>query len=272
MRRLLSLIVILASFAVPCFACMCDTSTPVCEQIRRKGTNELFVGTVDSIRFSTREWLESTVKVQEITFAINDAMDSGLTKEATMVEALGSCAHRFEVGETYLVDYGRAQGEARILACGHTMRFSEAREFLRMLETLRGSQAGAALFGTVKQYVEPRNFVSPRNKPIPNALIRLETILELLPPGEPKHTFETNTDSQGWYQFTNLPAGDYTVSAELPAQYEKLRTYSLRLDTNGCSQIDLRTSVAKRKLVALTSVCLSGLVGVRSLICPLPHA
>jgi hypothetical protein len=225
-------------------ACTCVNSMSICEELRQRGTKNLFVGTVKAIQFNTREWVGTTVKVQEITFTIKDAMDSGLADKATFIELLGSCAHRFEVGETYLVDSGRAQGESWISACGYTMPVSHANELLRLVDLFRTNPTGAYLFGSVKQYVEPRNFVSARNKPVPNALIRLETILELLPPGDIKRTFETTTDSEGWYQFANLPSGDYTVSAEVPAQYQKVRTYSLRLDPNGCSQVDLRTSEA----------------------------
>jgi hypothetical protein len=242
--RCLFLLVLVIGSSDPVVACTCVSSMSICEELRQRGTKNLFVGTVKAIQFNTREWVGTTVKVQEITFTIKDAMDSGLADKATIIELLGSCAHRFEVGETYLVDSGKAQGESWISACGYTMPVSHANELLRLVDLFRANPTGAYLFGSVKQYVEPRNFVSARNKPIPNALIRLETILELLPPGDLKRTFETTTDSNGWFQFTDLPPGDYTVTAELPAHYERLRTYSLRLDTNGCSQVDLRTSAA----------------------------
>jgi hypothetical protein len=114
---------------------------------------------------------------------------------------------------------------------------AEAADSIRFLRALRQNPDAAIIFGTVKQYAEGANFVSLRNKAIPGTAVVLDVIPDALLRSESR---EAKADSTGWYEFEGLPAGVYTVTAQLPSGFEGTLQHTIEIPANGCAQVDVR--------------------------------
>jgi hypothetical protein len=220
-------------------ACTCVSAAfpeaPACQQVKDKRTS-LFVGKAARVEMMKRPIPPDNypAPMQVVTFDVQETF--GGSKPATLTvtdwaPSNGSCGFPFVIGETYLVDtyLDGSDTSLHVSSCGHTAEVSQADDLLRFLRSIHDESA--SLFGTVKEYVGKRNFVSRANKPVTGAkLVIRSTNLRK----------DIVTDSAGWFFADGLVAGQYTVSVETGPEYAHSRPQDVGLSANGCAQIDFR--------------------------------
>jgi hypothetical protein len=246
MRILASAILAVFLSSVIASACTCiDTPTPPCERLRAYRGAVLFLGQVKSIR-TERIFLEPDnypIKQQVVTFTVQESFAGNVGGEVVIKDSVpgnGSCGFPFQSRAVYLVD-ARFSNDNQLhnSSCGFTSSRADASDTLGFLRTLTRNPVGAIIFGTVKQYVGQRNFVSPLNRAVEGAEVTVDALPDVLAPvHQNRRVF---VDSSGWYEFVGLDAGQYTVHVTLPAGFSEVRDQDFRLDSNSCSQLDFRT-------------------------------
>ena len=125
------------------------------------------------------------------------------------------CYFPFKEGETYLVYAGKEQDGKFVLqrSVSRTRLISEAAEDLAYLRGLPAAPNGGRIFGNVfdhRQAATLRVLAEPYVSDKPMVGIRISA-------RSGDRSFATVTDGTGFYEFTNLPEGKYTVRADLPA-------------------------------------------------------
>jgi len=147
------------------------------------------------------------------------------------------CGIRFRKGLSYLVNASGSLEALSASSCGMTRIAPDAADSIRFLRALRQNPDAAIIFGTVKQYAEGANFVSLRNKAIPGTTV----VLESMPGGSFRsERREAKADPTGWYEFDGLPAGVYTLTAQLPRGFEGTLQHTIEIPAKGCAQVDVR--------------------------------
>ena len=229
------------------FACTCVSAefpeVPACLRVKAKRTS-LFVGKVAHIDMKTILIPPDNYPVpgQVVSFEVQETF--GRPKEANLVvsdwaASNGSCGFPFTVGNTYLVDtfLDRNDNSLHAAGCGYTTELTKADDLVRFLRSIEHDDS-ASLFGTVKEYVGEKNFVSPLNKPVSGAKLSISSA---------DVEKEAVTDNAGWFFVNGLSSGEYTVHLATSAEYTPSRAQPVKLSTDGCAQIDFRVDHATRE-------------------------
>ena len=226
----------LLSVAEAALSCTCiDAPLPACEQAQVERSN-LFVGKVVSIAPKTvlLPLENKPFKMRGITFQVLETFNESKDSSVTVLDwppGNGSCGYPFEIGETYLVDAAPSQDNSlQIASCGLTAHVNDAEDVLKFLR-LRAHSNGGILFGTVKEYVGQRNFMSKQNKPIAGQSVFVEG---------PSSIKVIQTDKSGWFALADLNPGQYLIRLDAAARYAPTREHSIDLANGGCAQVDYR--------------------------------
>lgn len=174
-------------------------------------------------------------------FRVDESFSASTAKEIDVYSGRGvaDCSASFNVGEQYLVDAWRGEdGQVSVSICSKTRRFSEYDPLIPVLRAIRDGKNPASLFGVLRRMQEPWGGASDPdyNKPLAGRTLSLSS---------GQHRFEATTDSNGNYKFDALPAGDYSVSADLPPKlvlgelilHRPMPT--IKVVDNACGEYDL---------------------------------
>ncbi|MBZ5695122.1 MAG: hypothetical protein LAN36_07160 [Acidobacteriia bacterium] len=128
----------------------------------------------------------------------------------------GDCAYRFKKGEQYLV-FTQPGAEGRLFAtiCNGTRPAKDARALLPQLRAMRRGRQVASVFGVLRRADAP--FLAPPDdpqQPLPNVALRLQSRDD---------RFQTSTGADGVYSFYDVHAGEYSLTASLPARMDLTR-------------------------------------------------
>ena len=172
------------------------------------------------------------------------------------------CAFRFRKGAQYVVFPRKSpdkSDDARLFAtiCSGTRLASEAHALLPQLRAMRSGQRVASVFGVLRRSDPPMlgppdndaddpdansSSAPPGDPPgsangaLPNIPLRLRSRLD---------RFATSTDDNGVYSFYDVHAGEYTLTATMPARTQlSLKTLPgalppLKLPSGACYEYDI---------------------------------
>ena len=151
---------------------------------------------------------------EKVRFAVIDGFKGVEGADAELRMALnceGECYFPFEVGSTYLVfaEIRKGTGSFTTSGCSLThLVTSDVDPDLVFLRGLKTAPPTARILGGV--YL-PRDNSSRRSK-FPNGIANVSVTLQ-----GPTGAQTTQTNARGEFEFPEIPAGVYTVSAEIPA-------------------------------------------------------
>ncbi len=225
------------------FGCSCNhvRAQRPCELLKNP-TEVIFVGTVLSAE-NPPDPTEYRVQTGQAhySFRVDEPMSGVTGKEIDVYSGRGccDCSVSFQKGEKYLVDAWRGDnGLVSVSICSKTRQFRTSDPLLPELRAIRDGKRADSLFGVLRRAQEPWGGASdPKfNEPLVGRTIHLSS-------GE--EGYEAKTDSEGNYSFSGLPAGEYSVSADLPPNLV-LGEFILRspmppikVAPNACGEYDL---------------------------------
>jgi hypothetical protein len=125
----------------------------------------------------------------------------------------GDCAFRFEVGQKYVVfTHPDDNGRPFATICAGTRPANEARALIPQLRAMRDGRRVASVFGIIRRTDPP--LLQPTDDPddpLGHLALRLRSRDD---------RFTAATDGYGVYSFYDVKAGDYRLTANLPARME----------------------------------------------------
>jgi 5-hydroxyisourate hydrolase-like protein (transthyretin family) len=196
------------------FACECTISGPPCQEFWQ--ADAVFVGQVKATDLKAR--YEKGKNGEElrapgggearVTFTIIEAFRGAPGKEVDIFTNDGAHGYGFESGGVYLVyatEYPKGSGKLYTSGCSRTQKYSESSPDIAYAKSLARATPGAVIFGTVTYDGEGADLDS--RAPLAN--------VRVIVTGKDKQVVAT-TDDEGRYKTPSLPAGEYTVRAELP--------------------------------------------------------
>jgi hypothetical protein len=202
-RTIFILGAVLATTSLPrdVLACSCPP-IPVCSSLWT--ADVVFVGLVTNVarptpgtemtRFSVEEWFRGERVGKEATIA--------------SYSVGGSCDRGFDEGKRYMVYANRrSDGSWRVDVCSATATVDRAAQDLKYVRDALAHPGPGALWGNAFIDVDPTEHV--RSGP---SIARAPLVLE-----SGARRLLSTTDPQGQYRFERIPAGEYTLSSDLPS-------------------------------------------------------
>ncbi len=125
----------------------------------------------------------------------------------------GDCGYRFKANGQYVVFAHRGK-DGRLFAtiCDGTRTASDARALLPQLRAMRDGHRVASVFGVLRRADSPSlSATHDPDDPLPNVSVKIRSRDD---------RFETSTDADGVYRFYDIHAGEYSLTADLPAGAE----------------------------------------------------
>jgi hypothetical protein len=221
-------------------ACSCASGTPLCRVVWT--ASSVVEATVSSIEITTgapgrensppfRARLAHLKDVRVITGESIDVVATGFGG--------GDCGYDFQVGTRYLIvaHKGSPDDRATTGICSPTQPASWSSPFKSYLEGLSKPSRGATLSGDVQLLRGSLDFSQKRNEPVAGARVVLTGPVQLT----------AASDDDGEFKFEQLPAGQYTLSADVPAGRSFLAPIQPKaltiLNTHACPAVTLTTAV-----------------------------
>lgn len=208
---LLTAVVLLVSFT-DATACSCAESGPPCQSFWT--ADAVFSASVISKSMTT---VDSDVDLKRkeqqvaVRLLVEDVFRGSLG--GNDVEILtgmggGDCGYNFEKGRKYLVYAYEHKGKLYASICSRTRLLSEAKDDLAYFRNLPPENSGGSILVKVIKRSPPLNENSNYEvKPMPGVRIVAEAS---------EQTYEGKTNSEGQFEFRNLPPGKYKVSSDIP--------------------------------------------------------
>lgn len=226
----------LALNATEAFARSCVYMGPLCS--RWQDYDAIFDGTVTSIRRVDRELEIGDRRVPAadrlVTFKIHDRWRGAEGGEIDLLLAGGfgtwtSNSFSVEPGARYLIFARFWDGHYTTSTCDPSAEFMKAGEALDFLESLRRPPAGGRIFGRVGQAWSTFADRTPGNI-VPPTTVTLSGSA-----GE-----QSITPRNGRFEFTQLPAGAYSVAvAPVPGLTGDFTKTIYLADRRACAQVDV---------------------------------
>lgn len=216
-RLAVGLALILVGIPARAFGCSCEhwEAARPCS-LMKDSSEVMFVGTLLSVENSQDDSKTAAGQSGEAryTFRVEESL-AGVTASQLDIysgRGGGDCSVRFTVGEKYLIDSWR--GEDRrvfVSTCSRTRKLFEASTLLPQLRAMRDGGRPDSLFGMLRREMPSvETSEADPNQYLGGRTIRLRSS---------DHAFETKSDGDGRYSFRDLPAGEYSVSVDLPAGF-----------------------------------------------------
>src|SRR5262245_58332266 len=212
------------------FACECVISGQPCQEFWQ--ADAVFVGQVKAKDLKARyvkgvngEELRVFGRGEaRVTFTITEAFRGAQGKEIDIFTTDSSAhGYEFENDGVYLVyatEYPKGGGKLYTSGCSRTQKYSESSPDIAYARSLASATPRGVIFGSVIHDREGADHDS--RGPLAN--------VRVIVTGKNKQV-EAMTDDEGRYKTSSLPAGEYTVRAELP---------------QGMSYVDQKVTVADR--------------------------
>ena len=233
--HLCSAALLLIALQAVALGCSCIRKSPVCEAFG--GSRAVFVGKVigakEQRQERNRDGTSSTFQVGEIYFRVEQSFVGVRGSQVVIHSGTGGgdCGYWFVKGERYLV---YAYGESQHLMtniCTRTRPLAEADEDLKFLTTLPRPGSGVRIYGTVVAALkDPKSPDWRTPKPLSGVTVKVVG----------QRTIDAVTGADGAYELTGLPAGNYTVYAEVPDYYHRDPSLKRRVELvdRGCAELD----------------------------------
>jgi hypothetical protein len=161
-------------------------------------------------------------------FAVKEAFYGRVGAEISVLSTqnMWSDMFRFKSGEDYLVVAGMRAGRPVITGmCGPTRPATLAVADLKFLRArAAGALPGTILYGTVAMMELRKMGELPEVKPLAGKVVSAQ--------GAPG-SFQTTTGSDGYFEFRDIPAGNYKVTPTLPDTM-LVRTAEVKIAPGGC--------------------------------------
>ena len=232
--------------AGPARACRCFGPGPVCEIALGEAT--IFRGTVVDV---TLEPNPSTLNMRKadgtpmqvrgngryrVRFAVQEMFSGAPAQERTVytAESSSACGFAFEAGAEYVVftyvakdspPFAEKAGEIWVDKCSRTEKLvtghEQLNESVAWMRSRAGAAAGSEVFGQVR---------------LPRGGAEETVATRLLLDGPVRR--EMVSDKSGAYSAKGLPAGDYTLSAIVPAGFTTTAPRMFTLGEKGCVASD----------------------------------
>jgi len=176
----------------------------------------------------------TTFQVGEIYFKVEQSFLGVLGPRVVIHSGTGGgdCGYWFIKGERYLVyAYGESLQQLGTNICTRTRRLAEAEDDLKFLTTLPRPGSGVRIYGTVAAALkDPKSTDWRTPKPLSGVTVKVVG----------KRTIDAVTSADGTYELTGLPAGKYTVYAEVPDYYSRDSYWKRRieLEDRGCAELN----------------------------------
>ncbi len=197
-------------------ACTCSNQAPgTCPGLQKDDV--VFLGTVASIETAPSP-ADAPVPVTPVThyrFRVDEKFAGPNTPEIDVYSGGddGDCGFVFKKGPQYVV-FTQQETEGRLFStlCNGTRVASDARALLPQLRAMRQGERVASVFGVIRRtnppLLEP---VDDPDDPLGHVTLKLRSQYD---------RFSTATDADGVYSFYDVHAGDYHLTANLPARME----------------------------------------------------
>lgn len=174
-------------------------------------------------RFSVQEAFKGTSETEVLVVSEKDFMGLGFM--------------HFRIGDKYLVVAGRSEdGKFTIGSCNPSMPSNLAVAELNFLRKLAGKKLqNSILFGIAARLDMEDEGGFKNLDPLTGAKIKIV--------GSAGHSIilETVVDQNGYFEFENISAGTYQVTAELPKTLQPI-SVQINLEANACASTKLITS------------------------------
>jgi hypothetical protein len=218
--RIISSLVCVLSIVATNANGMCVGHGPLCAEylytkvlffgkvVNRAAVNERIPVTRDG---KTEYLIDQYEKVQ---FAVTEGFKGIEGSDATITMALNcgsECYFPFEVGSYYLVFAEIQSGTGFLTTSGCSLTHLVTNDVDRDLVFLRGLKTAAPTARILGGVYLPRDDSSRRSK-FPNGIANVLVTLH-----GPTAAQTARTNARGEFEFAGMPAGDYSVSAEIPA-------------------------------------------------------
>jgi len=240
MRIALSCVVVLWCLLTPARAdaCTCVEGIPPCQSVWQ--ATSVVEATIASIETVTGppvfengpRYPERLVRLQDVRAWVGESTDVVITGMGG-----GDCGYAFRVGTRYLIaTHKRPDGHAVTGICSGTQPAESAGPLKSYLETLSQPSPGAKISGNILLLPAALQRSAIRNEPLAG--------VRLLLTGPVQRTVQSGTD--GTFAFERLPAGQYTLSAQLPPGRTDLASIKPQTFTipnaQACAALTLTTS------------------------------
>jgi hypothetical protein len=211
-------------------SCLPDVMAPACEKLGKM--HAIFVGRVLEVEADATAG--PAMRAELYRFAVETAY-KGLAAEVKEVvidpDNYTTCRARYTVGKRYLVYATQSRRGGRLVSanCHGSRRVEFAGDDIAYLESYRRGETGNFVYGRVLQGVP--GFGRPvRGKDAP-----VEGAKVVLRRGE--ETWSQSSAPDGEFRFENLPAGQYTLSAELAPYVGNPGALPVEVPATGCAQM-----------------------------------
>ena len=265
--RVLFIISILIGLACTTAAqCRTEESAP-CKQY--EGADAIFIGAVKAIHYSepiyeSRRWQrEKTTlfevkehfkgigeKQTEIAITTFEYLRESRTEKTTFEKQpnQGCVFYEFNEGESYLVYASKAGQEKKdgfVVWFGQAIPSAEADGAVKYLRNRQAGHHSATLYGRVVRKMRPLgdDLGNMPKRPFRNIQVELQSATQ---------RFVTTTDEKGYYLFSDIPPGQYSINCDLPVRLEvEMDARKLTLSAQSCKEHNIE---------ALTTGQISGTV------------
>jgi hypothetical protein len=228
-------------------ACSCAQPGPPCSNYGEAAAIFLgrVVGSAERKSYTDEAGNKTIYDVGTIRFLVQESFKgvSGYEVEIHSGTGGGDCGYWFLRNESYLVyAYKNSKDNLYTSICTRTADVSNAKEDLEFLRGLSDAKPGGTLYGRLFRIIGDHEYGPFKEGPKPAGVkINIK--------GEAQ-TFEAVTNEAGEYRLSGLPAGDYDVFPELPANLgatafhdmvDKFGSYSghkpISLANRGCAEM-----------------------------------
>ncbi len=213
-------------------ASSCSRIGPACESAWK--ADAVFLGTVVRVYPLTifgfpLAWPLPTER--RVTFAVKERYSGPTERTIEVLTPMGCCAcgMEFQWGQDYLV-YAVRIREIDVLAasvCSRTALAKDATSDLAYLRSLASRPPPTRIYGFVTTDFGDAHRAEQTTAPLAGVLIHLTSRIG---------KWITATDANGSYDFAGLPAGAYSLSADLPGKFNRDKSREILLHEHGCYQ------------------------------------
>lgn len=211
-------------------ACSLSFETPsFCEMVG--SADVIFIGKAIGAKkqkVTKENGVKETWDVGEIYFEVQKGfvgVRKGIRVTVRSGDEDGYCGTWFKHNESYLI-FGYGNLKKGFVDGARTELVSEAQEDLKSLENLPKVGTGSTIFGNITQNVKSSLF-SDNLQPMSGLGLRIQQL------GGKKQSFEIFTDSNGYYEITEVPAGKYKVLPNLSKAVE-FQSAEVEVKDRGC--------------------------------------
>lgn len=202
--------ILLLTLTTPAWACVCTGNWPSAKQAWEK-TPFVFLGTVERAD-PDGDGQQTMFQEQAVRIRVDEAfkgMVSGQTID--LQQGANDCAAKFRTGQraVFYLNRDANSGAWYVPACSHALGGTAPEgDDLLFLRKLPRSARGTRLSGEVELYEESPKESFHRVGGLPGVRVRIS--------GPHESSLETVTNSDGAYEFYDLPPGRYSASITVP--------------------------------------------------------